>query len=514
MHSSGVIGIYILQNSAGEVVISPAPGLDATEAGVREGDVLIAIDGIPISPEVEKPEVFRLLRGPPGEPILLDVRRQDGSLSQYSITRSGYPFEEFGISANAYALYLTTLGVALVLASSIPVLIIVLRKPEDWLAILASATVLVIAIYNSAAYAGFYFLPFPISLTIGFAYHFFVLLVLYLFPDGKFTPRWTSRFVIVGLLWGLWKELPVSVAEGLWTTSAWIVIDLFVYGTGIYAQIYRYRNVSGPQERQQTKWITYGMVVAFLTQYAYYFPSLFVPEINETTSLGLSFSIIGRTIQHLAMFVLPVAVIHAVLRRRLYEIDIIINRTVLYVLLSGIVAGVFAATISLTQRVFVAITGQKSDVAYILSTLVIVTIVTPAKDFLQDKVKKWFKEPPLHERKLNAFKELVQSRMSTVDTGAITCRFLEEAIKAFEAEGGIAYLEKNKASKTILASGDWNGEEKVNVPIKVGGKVAAGIKLGARGDGRGYSDQNRDALHQAAHVVGLAIEEDKRNKFQ
>lgn len=509
-HAAGVIGIYVRQNSIGEIVLLPINGMPAANAGLPNDAVLIAVDGTPIQAEIDESGVFQLLRGPPGRPVLLEIRAPDGRLRQYSITRAGFPLEEYGISTNAYAIYMVSIGVALVLASSIPALIIVLKKPEDWLAILASATILVVAIYNSAAYAGDFFLPPLLSGMIAFAYHFFVLIILYIFPDGRFIPRWTSRFLIVGLIWGLWKVLPISIASELWTSRAWIVIDLLVYGVGIYAQIYRYRNVSGPQERQQTKWITYGMVVAFLTQYAYYFPTLFVPEINSGTKIGVGFTLVGRTAQHLAMVVLPVAVIHAVMRRRLYEIDVIINRTVLYVLLSGIVAGVFAATISLTQRIFVAVTGQKSDLAYILSTLVIVTIVTPAKDFLQDKVKKWFKEPPFHERKLNAFKESVQMRMSVVDVNSITCRFLEEAIKAFDAEGGVAFLEKKRGSKPIQTAGDWKGEAEINIPVTAGETTIAGIRLGARRDGRGYSIQNCELLYEVAAVVGRAIEEDKR----
>ena len=69
----------------------------------------------------------------------------------------------------------------------------------------------------------------------------------------------------------------------------------------------------------------------------------------------------------------PIAIGIAITRYRLFEIDRLINRTLVYGSLTAILAGVFTAAIGLAQRVFVAVTGEKSDAAIVLTTLVVAT---------------------------------------------------------------------------------------------------------------------------------------------
>jgi GAF domain-containing protein len=507
---SGVIGIELRQSGAGEFVMSPAPGLPAAQAGIQEGDILIAVNGFSLPPGTDESALLRLLRGRPGTQVTLEVRSPEGSTRSCDITRAGYPFERFHISADVYALLLTTLGVALVVGSCIPAAIIFLRKSDDWVALLVSVTIVNIAIYNSAANAGLSLLPSPFYEAMSVAYNLSVLVILFIFPNGRFVPRWTRVFLLVGGAWILWKTLPIQFGATLRTTNLWIVIDLMIFGTAILAQIYRYRRVSGPRERQQTKWITYGMAVACLGQYAYYLPLNLLPALSERTTLGLGFSLIGNSLRHLALLVLPVAVTHSVLRRRLYDIDFIINRTLVYLPLSAIMVGTFAALTTLLKGLFVALTGQSSDLAVVLTTLIVAASVAPIKDHVEALVDKYFKEEPGPEAKLNAFEEQIQKRIGAVDAGPITRRLLDEAVKAFDAECGIAYLNRNGETQTLHTIGEWKGEGKMSVPLHAGGRNIASITLGARRSGSGYSDRDREALHHVAQVVSQAIEEDTR----
>ncbi len=509
---SGVIGIFLKQNNAGEFILSPIHGLPAGDAGIQEGDVLIAIDGVYIQPGTEMMRLLQLLRRPPGTEILLDVRGHDDSIRSYSITPAGFPVERFGLSTEACAKYLIALGIVFVLGFCIPSLIIFLRKSDDWLAMFVSLTLVIIAIYNSAAYAGSSFLPLLVSNAINFVYSISVLLILYIFPDGHFVPRWTRSFSLVGMLWILWKVLPLSFVPSLWTSGLWIILELMLFGTGIYAQIYRYYKVSDMKARQQTKWITFGMAVAYSAQYAYYLPLTFVPAFNAPTELGLGYSILGRTFHHLAMLVLPITVTHAILRRRLYEIDLIINRTLVYVPLSAIVAGTFTALVTLFKRMFVSLTGETSDMTIVMTTLVVVAMITPVKDWLQTLVDKRFKEVPLPTRMLNDFEEQIRTRMFAVDVGPIIRRFLEESVKAFDAVSGVAYIEKKTDLRQVHTLGEWKGKGKVSIPVEISGKKIASVMLGERRSGHDYTDHDYEALHHVAQIVGQAIEEDRKGR--
>jgi hypothetical protein len=93
----------------------------------------------------------------------------------------------------------------------------------------------------------------------------------------------------------------------------------------------------------------------------------------------------------LTLGLVPIAVVVAVLRYRLYEIDTLINRTLVYVPLVGIVAGLYAGSVALLQRIFTAATGNTSDAAAVISALALAAVFTPIRNGIQSAVDRRFK---------------------------------------------------------------------------------------------------------------------------
>jgi hypothetical protein len=91
------------------------------------------------------------------------------------------------------------------------------------------------------------------------------------------------------------------------------------------------------------------------------------------------------------LFLVPIAVGIAVTRYHLYEIDHLISRTLVYVPLTALLAGLYAATVTLLQKVFQSLTGNTSDAAIILSTLVLASVFTPLRKWLEGLVERRFK---------------------------------------------------------------------------------------------------------------------------
>jgi hypothetical protein len=121
---------------------------------------------------------------------------------------------------------------------------------------------------------------------------------------------------------------------------------------------------------------------------------------------------------------LPVAAAVAILHHRLYDIDLILNRALVYIPLTGILGGLYAAGVALFQRVFTAVTGDKSDAAIVMATLVLAGLFTPVRNGLQSFVDRRFKpagtghEDPhaeIHtvERRL----ELLEQRLRDLEQG-------------------------------------------------------------------------------------------------
>jgi len=133
-------------------------------------------------------------------------------------------------------------------------------------------------------------------------------------------------------------------------------------------------------ERQQLKWFAFAGALVLLS-FVLQAGSRFAPPLLGAAEL----------LAALAVTALPVAVGVAILRHRLYDIDLIINRTVVYVLLTAILAGVYTAVVALFQRTFVALSGQGSDLAIVMTLFVLATVFTPIKNTLQERVDRRIK---------------------------------------------------------------------------------------------------------------------------
>jgi hypothetical protein len=140
-------------------------------------------------------------------------------------------------------------------------------------------------------------------------------------------------------------------------------------------------------ERHQLKWLTYAtglvalaIVGSFLIE-ATQEPSITRDDMQNTLMTG-------------ALACVPIAVGIAISRYRLYEIDRIINRTPVYVPLVAIIGGLATAMIPLSQRIFMAVTGNESDAAVVLTTLFVASFVTPVRKRLEGAVEGRFRATP------------------------------------------------------------------------------------------------------------------------
>jgi hypothetical protein len=333
-------------------------------------------------------------------------------------------------------------------------------------------------------------------------------LFFFLFPDGRFLPRWG---IVPVALW-IGGQVPAAFFPASffnpanWPQSLAIAVWVSYLACFAYAQVYRYRRVSDTVERQQTKWVVFGITAAVA---GFFLVALLAFILAALGLSGVLFRQVVLTAIYLAMLLLPLSFAFAILRSRLWDIDLIINRSLVYVPLTAILAGLFAALITFSQKLAVVITGQEADAATVLTTLFVVAAFTPVKDRLQALVDKRFKEASEAGKRLNAFADKVHFRLSAVDPQQLNRRFLDEAVAAFQAKGGAVHLEGRGTWSPISTVGEWNGEAKLSVPVETGAMSFGLISLNARSDGREYSAHDRELLQHAASVVALAIQQDQ-----
>jgi cation transport ATPase len=155
------------------------------------------------------------------------------------------------------------------------------------------------------------------------------------------------------------------------------------WGAGIYAQAYRYRHVSGPAQRQQTKWVALSLGLLFsVLALGFVIPSLIVDTANAWFAWALL-----ATVPLIVLF--PVSVAIAVLRHRLYDIDRLITRTLTYGLLTVVLGILYAGAVVVLGQALNP-RGGESALAVAASTLLVAALFQPLRRRIQDTVDRRF----------------------------------------------------------------------------------------------------------------------------
>jgi hypothetical protein len=230
-----------------------------------------------------------------------------------------------------------------------------------------------------------------------------------LFPDGRpINRRWFGAIGLTvaagGLLvfatavdpQGLWSyptlPNPAAVPNGLAPTVTAIryaAVGLLVPGIAlaVAAVWLRYRRGS-MRLRAQLRWILLGVVISAICALPY-LAARFVLEVDESTGE------MAAAIAQAGSIAFPIAAVFAISRYRLFDIDLLIGRTLVYVPLMAILSGLYSAGIALFQRAFVALTGETSDAAIVLTVLLVATAFTPLRKALEAFADRRF---PAHHR--------------------------------------------------------------------------------------------------------------------
>jgi hypothetical protein len=218
-----------------------------------------------------------------------------------------------------------------------------------------------------------------------------------LFPDGHPpSHRWRPVGWLGGLSIGLtvvsstillWPKRGPALLTGDESPShvLQVLIDfiavpmLFVAGLGAVISLFvRFRRARG-DERQQIKWFASAAALSLLW--------IFVLEQSTLSGVPEAIAVLSGL---LVLPSIPIATGIAILRYRLYDIDILINRTLVYGSLTATLVALYFGAIVVLQRIFVLLTGQQSTLAVVVSTLVIAALFTPLRRRIQSFIDKRF----------------------------------------------------------------------------------------------------------------------------
>jgi tRNA A-37 threonylcarbamoyl transferase component Bud32 len=299
---------------------------------------------------------------------------------------------QLGLSTTFYVTYQTALVVFLAIGFTIAGLIIARYKSDDWLALLVAFTLIG---QGANAFGPLRtLLPNPnFTLPVNFVISMILMglpLSCYLFPDGKIQKRWMIYVAGFWFAWLMistfWQSFPINIHErGGSATLRYLLSLLAVLGTGIYAQVYRYRHTDNPVKRQQLKWIVFGVAVGILTGIGVNLFMTFFGLADPSAGAHLVADLVTQTLSVVAQFIVPVAVVFSILKYRLYDIELVINRSIIYGLLTLVLVAVFGVILFGLQLAYKAITNQNNPptIAVVLSTIAVSSLFQPTRKVLR-----------------------------------------------------------------------------------------------------------------------------------
>ena len=263
---------------------------------------------------------------------------------------------------------------------------------------------------------------------------------LYLFPNGRAVPRrllWIlgpvlGLFMVSFLLSTAGMLLPEAstlarAAASIGPIASTLIAPLFLMVLG--AQVYRYFRVSGAVEREQTKWFVFGLVVAFLL-------SVLIDWVADVPS----------EIGTLMFVALPLGIGISILRYRLFDIDVIIRKTLVYGALTALLALVYFGSIALLQGVVTSVSGRSSTVVIVLSTLAIAALFAPLRRRIQDVIDRRF-----YRRKYDAEQVLArfaQTARDETDLDSLTAELARVVQETMQPEQVSVWLRSAPTANT------------------------------------------------------------------
>jgi hypothetical protein len=262
-----------------------------------------------------------------------------------------------------------------------------------------------------------------------------LIALFFVFPDGRFVPRWMGW---VAALSGI-ILVSASFLDEVWTV--WILTLLATLLFATFGQFYRYQRVSNLVQRQQTKWVV--LALAALPAYMLF---------NGVSSSLVSWPyramlrLVELHVELVVLLVIPLSIGISILRYRLWDIDVLIRRTLLYSVLSGLLALAYFGSVVVLQAAFTAASpfgdaqgsGQWSEPVTVLSTLAIAGLFFPLRNRVRAFIDRRF-----YRQKYDAAKTLADfaaMARDETDIETLTARLVDVVEETLQPESVSLWL--------------------------------------------------------------------------
>ena len=401
-----------------------------------------------------------------------------------------------GLSLGDYTVYMVVLTLASVVVCLVVSTLIVLRRSDDRMALLVALTLVtfgpIVATNSVSASLSSWRVP---NECLTFLALSLLVLVFLLFPSGQFVPHW-MRWTPVIFLAGL---VPTAFVAPLMpnTPVEWLtyLVLLGEVATVVFVQLYRYRRVSSPMQRQQTKWVVFGLAVPVTVDALVTVPYLIFPVLASRSSLYL---LAHNVVFPFLPLFLPLSFGFAMLRSRLWDIDVLINRTLVYGTLTAIVVGVYVLVVSILSTLLH--TFGDFPIA-LLATGLIAVLFQPLRARLQRMINHLMYGE--RDEPYAVLSHLGRRLEATLAPEAILPTIVETTARALKLPYAAIAL-KQGDEFIPAASFGLSQDTPFILPLVYHTETIGQLRLSPRAPGETFTAADRRLLEDIAHQAGVA----------
>ncbi len=415
---------------------------------------------------------------------------------------SAQAMNQIGMSLDSFAALTVALDIIVAAVFTICAIVIFVRKPNDLFTIFVT---IMLVTFGGATFTGSLLgiqTAYPqinwLIQAIALIGNCAILAFFFTFPNGRFTPRWTVAILVGWFLYQLPRYYFPNSPLNLLKHNVALYNLIFPLGifSGIATQIYRYRRVSNAVERQQTKWVIYGLTISLS---GYIILRTLGTTISDPLGKDLLISLALNITAISLILIIPISITIAVIRFRLWDINPIINRTLVYGALSAGTIAFYIFAVGFVSNYF-----QHSRANFIVSFLatgVIAFLFEPLRERLQRGVNR------LMYGERDAPATILARLSSRLESGVAPDSVLQTIVETLAQTLRLPYaaISLSDEEPRFISTRNPPPSRLLHLPLTYQTEAVGELVLAPRAEDESFSPNDMNLVNIIAGQAGIAV---------
>lgn len=333
------------------------------------------------------------------------------------------------------------------------------------------------------------------------------VILFYAFPDGRFVPRWTRWFAAAAILVNILRDFTGNSSlnpDKLPGVLATLPVRILIL-VGLFAMVHRYLHNTNAVQKQQIKWVLAGSLLLILVYFVHFFLfdfyySLTGKTLIQTPMQSLISELILEPAWYVGQFIFVICIGISVFRYRLWDIDLILNRVLVYGALTLLTMGIYLSAVASLGSFF---RGLADPVISFLAAGLVAALFEPIRRHMQRLVNRLMygeRDDPYYV--LTRLSKALETTSSTDDILPSVAKTIGQALK-------IPYvaiqLDHYGEERLVVVNGNPS-DDLLTFPLIYQGERVGSLQLARRARGEEFSSGDLGLIENIAHQAGAAAQ--------